>query len=208
MTEMASFANLQKNTAREKAAAREYAISKFAEDLVANLDVLGMALQAVPVEKRTAEGTAEVTKEDLANLWTGVQMTMKELEATLKRAGVTPFESVGEKFDPNKHEALYQVDMPDKTPGTVFQCSQRVRRRSVLPSLADPSDRAGISRTACSDPPKSASSAKGTRQYSYRTKRRPLASGGCAISIGGDRIALSYNYKDPAPRLALSLTCL
>ena len=129
---MADFDNLQKKTALEVKKAKDYAIQKFANDLVSTLDVLQMALKSVPEAKRTPSkedetGTTHPISQDLVDLWRGVEMTHTELEKTLGRFGAVSFDPTGEKFDPNRHEALFQLPMPDKEPNTVFDCQKKVR---------------------------------------------------------------------------------
>ncbi|KDQ10595.1 hypothetical protein BOTBODRAFT_57983 [Botryobasidium botryosum FD-172 SS1] len=113
----ADFINLQKMSAREKDQAREFAISKFAKDLLTTVDVLRMALKSVP---EAARSDADANPR-LVELYTGVDMTLRELTQTLERHGVTQNDPLGEKFDPNVHEALYSVPAPPgKEPGTVI----------------------------------------------------------------------------------------
>lgn len=60
----------------------------------------------------------------LSELYTGVDMTHRLLLQTLFKYGVKPFDPTGDKFDPNRHEALYQAPIPDKEPGTVADCQK------------------------------------------------------------------------------------
>ncbi|KAA1107336.1 Mitochondrial matrix cochaperone [Puccinia graminis f. sp. tritici] len=130
----ADFENLQKITSREKAQAKEYAIQGFARDLVSNIDVLQLALNSVPEPLRTVQEDATTTtsttegapesRKHLADLWAGVQSTKSLLEKTLALYGVTPFNPVGQQFDPNRHEAMYQAQVPGKEPNSVLNCSK------------------------------------------------------------------------------------
>ena len=56
----------------------------------------------------------------LKSLFTGVSMTRDELLKTFKRHGIETFNPIGEKFDPNFHQALFQTSIPDKEPGIIF----------------------------------------------------------------------------------------
>ena len=58
------------------------------------------------------------------NLYNGLKMTEEILLNTLKRHGLEKVDPMGEAFDPNKHEAVFQVPMPDKEPGTVFNVQE------------------------------------------------------------------------------------
>ena len=126
----ADFINLQRNSAREKEQTKDYAITKFASDLLETADVLSLALKSVPPEalNSSSSPTSTSTPEGksaqahLMELHTGVEMTHRLLLQTLFKYHVKPYDPTGEKFDPNKHEAMFQAPIPDKEPGTVFDC--------------------------------------------------------------------------------------
>ncbi|KAF9178490.1 Mitochondrial matrix cochaperone [Haplosporangium sp. Z 767] len=113
---LADMENLRQRTAKEVSNTKEYAIQKFAKDLLDTADILALALKNVPVE----EISESSTNTHLKNLHTGLSMTRDELLKTLKRHGVEAFDPMNEKFDPNLHQANFQVPMPGKEPGTVF----------------------------------------------------------------------------------------
>ncbi|KAF9454496.1 GrpE-domain-containing protein [Macrolepiota fuliginosa MF-IS2] len=126
----ADFVNLQRNAAREKEQTRDYAISKFASNLLETVDVLAIALKSVPeaaLSKEKSDSSEPLSKshgEYLQDLHTGVEMTHRLLLQTLFKYHVKPFDPTGEKFDPNFHEALYQAPIPGKEPGTVVDCQK------------------------------------------------------------------------------------
>lgn len=128
----ADFINLQRNSAREKEQTKDYAITKFAFDLLETADVLSLALKSVPLEalKPPPSPTPPSTPEGkpahayLTELHTGVEITHRLLLQTLFKYHVKPYDPTGEKFDPNKHEAMFQAPIPDKEPGTVFDCQK------------------------------------------------------------------------------------
>jgi len=123
----ADFINLQRNSAREKEQTRDFAISKFASDLLETVDVLAIALKSVPSEALSKGSSGSLSKshaEYLHDLHTGVEMTHRLLLQTLFKYHVKPFDPTGEKFDPNFHEALYQAPIPGKEPGTVVDCQK------------------------------------------------------------------------------------
>jgi len=107
--------NLRKRTEREKAEATLYAATNFARDLLPVADNLGRALQALPQDEREQAGEIE------RNLITGVEMTERELLNVFQRHGIRKLETVGQKFDPNFHQAIYEVPTNEKPPGTVMQ---------------------------------------------------------------------------------------
>jgi len=117
---VADFRNLQDRTEREKKAAKDFAIQKFAKDLVESVDNLDRALKAVPEAARTDQEN----NKDLVDFYNGLKMTEEILLNTLKKHGLEKVDPVGEVFDPNKHEATFQVPMSDKEPSTVFHVQQ------------------------------------------------------------------------------------
>ncbi|GAA5988361.1 hypothetical protein JCM11641_003494 [Rhodosporidiobolus odoratus] len=117
---LADFENLQKISVREKQQAKDFALQKFAKDLISEIDILHLALRSIPAD-RLAEGTASA---DLLSLHEGVKMTKRGIEKALERHGVVSFDPTGEQFDPNKHEALFQAPVPGKEPGSVLECQE------------------------------------------------------------------------------------
>lgn len=118
---VADFRNLQERTKREVQSAREFAIQRFAKDLIESIDNLDRALDTVPQELREDR---EKNK-DLADLYSGLKMTESILMNTLAKHGIERFDASGELFNPNKHEATFEVPQPDKEPGTVFHTQQK-----------------------------------------------------------------------------------
>ena len=75
----------------------------------------------------------------------GVEATHRLLLQTLSKYGVNQFDPTGDKFDPNRHEALYSVPLPNKKPGEVLECQKpgymikdRVLRAAQVGVVADP----------------------------------------------------------------------
>ncbi|KAK4146454.1 GrpE-domain-containing protein [Dichotomopilus funicola] len=120
---VADFRNLQERTAREMKNARDFAIQKFAKDLVESVDNFDRALGVVPAEKLKPENKAE--NEDLVNFYDGLKMTENILMSTLKKHGLERFEPTGEVFNPNEHEATFMTPMADKEHNTVFHVQQK-----------------------------------------------------------------------------------
>ncbi|CEI96538.1 hypothetical protein G6F70_005252 [Rhizopus microsporus] len=120
--------NLRERSRREIETTKEFAIQKFAKDLLDTVDILNMALNAVPTELRSKSTSleSEFAKDNeklidqLTNLYTGVSMTEAELIKALKRHGVERVNPEGEAFDPNQHQALFQAPIPGKEAGTIF----------------------------------------------------------------------------------------
>lgn len=120
---VADFRNLQERTKRDVQSARDFAIARFAQDLIESVDNLDRALGTVPSEKL---GQAESNKE-LANLYDGLKMTETILMQTLKKHGLERFDPSenGEQFNPNLHEATFQTPVEGKDNGSVFMTQQK-----------------------------------------------------------------------------------
>ncbi|KAL6413858.1 hypothetical protein AUP68_03387 [Ilyonectria robusta] len=121
---VADFRNLQERTQREVKTARDFAIQKFAKDLVDSVDNLDRALNMVPQEKLNAEDRPEHLQ-DLANLYEGLKMTEDILMSTLKKHGLERLSPEGEKFNPNEQEATFMAPQADKEENTVFFVQQK-----------------------------------------------------------------------------------
>ncbi len=114
----AEMENLRRRTAREIQDARAYAVSNFARDMLAVSDNLRRALDAIPPEVKThAEAGMTAFVE-------GVEMTERSMLSTLERHGVKKLEPVGERFDPNFHQAMFEVPNADIAANTVVQVVQ------------------------------------------------------------------------------------
>ncbi|MBM3519795.1 MAG: nucleotide exchange factor GrpE [Alphaproteobacteria bacterium] len=107
--------NTRKRLEREKAEATLYAATNFAKDLLSVADNMARALAAVSPETR--EAADEATR----NLLAGVEVTERELLNTFQRHGIRKLVTIGEKFDPNMHQALFEVPTGEHPPGTVVQ---------------------------------------------------------------------------------------
>jgi molecular chaperone GrpE len=129
---VAEMENLRKRAEREVKDAGQYAISRFAHDLLGVGDNMRRALETVGGEAR------ETADNVLIGLLDGVEMTERELLKTLDKHGVTRIAPQGEKFDPNFHQAMFEV--PDETlpSGTVVQVMQpgyKIGERCLRPAM-------------------------------------------------------------------------
>ncbi len=113
----ADMENLRKRTQRDVDDARKYAVSSFAGDMLVVGDNLHRALEAAPADKREAN-------EDLRTLAEGVEMTAREMERLLEKNGITRIAAAGERFDPHRHQAMFEVPDPTVTAGTIVQVVQ------------------------------------------------------------------------------------
>ena len=114
----AEMENLRKRTAREVADSRQYAVTSFARDMLTVGDNLKRAIAAVPAELRSGGNKA------VAAFIEGVEVTERGLEQTLAKFGVKPIEAKGEKFNPEFHQAIYELETSDVPPGSVAQVVQ------------------------------------------------------------------------------------
>ena len=129
---LAEMENLRKRTAREVSDARTYGISGFARDVLDIADNLQRALDAVPAEARAAADPG------LKSLIEGVELTERSLHNALEKNGVKKFDPAGEKFDPNIHQAMYEVPDPSVPAGTiahVVQAGYMIGERVLRPAL-------------------------------------------------------------------------
>ena len=114
----AEMENLRKRMAREIEDTRTYAIAKFARDMLTATDSFNRAMLVLPAETRdTAEGP-------LKSLIEGIDLTEREMQRLLSVHGVKPIEAEGQKFDPHKHQAMFEVPDPTRPEGTVVQVVQ------------------------------------------------------------------------------------
>jgi molecular chaperone GrpE len=129
---LAEMENLRKRTAREVSDARIYGISGFARDVLDIADNLQRALDAVPAEARAAADPG------LKALIEGVELTERSLHNALEKNGVRRFDPAGEKFDPNVHQAMYEVpdsSVPAGTIAQVIQSGYMIGERVLRPAL-------------------------------------------------------------------------
>ncbi|MCW5751775.1 MAG: nucleotide exchange factor GrpE [Alphaproteobacteria bacterium] len=111
---LAEMENLRRRTEREREDIQKYAISRFAKDLLSVADSLRRALEQQP------KNPDEATK----GFIDGIAVTERELLSVFERHQVRPIEAVGQKFDANFHEAVFEMDDPSKPAGTVTQVMQ------------------------------------------------------------------------------------
>ncbi len=111
----AEMENLRRRAEREVADAKTYGVTSFARDMLTFADNLRRAAESAPPGAREQEGAA------LKTLVEGVELTERDFLSRLGKYGIKKLEPLGGKFDPNLHEALFEV--PDETAanGTVVQ---------------------------------------------------------------------------------------
>jgi molecular chaperone GrpE len=111
---LAETENTRNRARREREDLQKYAAAPLAKDLLAVADNLRRAIENVPGE--LVEGDERVR-----NLVTGIEMTEKTLLAALAKHHVTPIDPAGEKLDPHRHEAMFEIPDESQPNGTVVQ---------------------------------------------------------------------------------------
>jgi molecular chaperone GrpE len=115
---LAEAENIRRRAEREKTEASQYAVTKFARDMVSIADNFSRALAACPPEAR------EAADPQVKAVLDGVEATDRQLMAALERYGVKPISTESGKFDPNLHQAIAEVPGNGKPPGTIIDVVQ------------------------------------------------------------------------------------
>ena len=110
---LAEAENTRRRAERIAEDVRKYAIADFARELLVVVDNLQRTIAA-------AEGPSAATTEDAA-LVEGARATLRVLMQILERFGVRPIAALGQRLDPNMHEAIMEVDDPSQPPGTIIR---------------------------------------------------------------------------------------
>ena len=115
MRALADSENMRKRSERDRREAEQYGGSKLARDLLPVYDNLSRALEAATDEQ----------KEISAALLEGVELTMRELVNVFKKHGIEPVTpEVGDKFDPQVHQAMFEAPLPGTKAGEIIQVTQ------------------------------------------------------------------------------------
>ncbi len=111
----AELENTRKRAIRDKEDAQKFAASKFARDIIPVADNLRRAIETLTDEAR------EQADEAVKNLIVGVEMTERELLSIFERHQIKKVPALGQKFDPNLHNAMFEVEDKSVPSGTVIQ---------------------------------------------------------------------------------------
>jgi len=110
--------NVRRRAERDRQDAAKYGAAGVMKDILNATDNLRRAIESVPAEQ--AEGN-----EAVKNLLSGVEMTERELLGALEKHGVQPIAArPGDRFDPHRHEAMFEVPTDDQAPGTIVHILQ------------------------------------------------------------------------------------
>jgi molecular chaperone GrpE len=129
---LAEMENLRRRTEREVADAKAYAVSGFARDLLGVADNLRRGLESLDASGRSSlDAGAKLMVE-------GVELTERELIKTLDKHGVKKLDPLGQKFDPNLHQAMFEAPDPTQAKGhvvVVVQSGYAISGRVLRPAL-------------------------------------------------------------------------
>jgi molecular chaperone GrpE len=136
---LAEMENLRRRTEKEVADAKLYGVSSFARDMLSFADNLRRAVENIPDELHKSTDSAITT------LINGIEVIERDFISRLARHGAKKMEPLGTKFDPNLHEALYEVPdetVPNGTVVKVIEDGYTIGGRVLRPA------KVGISRSA------------------------------------------------------------
>ncbi|WP_172297864.1 nucleotide exchange factor GrpE [Pseudoruegeria sp. HB172150] len=115
MRALADAENARKRGDRDRREAEKYGGSKLARDMLPVYDNLARALEAADEETRAAK----------AALIEGIELTMRELLNVFSKHGIEVVKpEVGDKFDPQHHQAMFEAPVPGTKAGEIIQVSQ------------------------------------------------------------------------------------
>ena len=117
MRTLADSENLRKRTLKEVEQAKKYSHISFVRDLVSSVDNLKRALDSIPEDKSNLS-------EPIKNLILGLEIVEKEIVTTLEKNNIKQISPLGEKFDYNFHQAMFEIPTNDYDPGLVVEVSQ------------------------------------------------------------------------------------
>ncbi len=149
---LADMENLRRRTEREISDAKAYAVTGFARDMLSVADNLRRALESLGADAAQAADAA--TKAMIE----GVELTERELVKTLDKHGVKKLDPLGQKFDPNMHQAMFEAPDPAHAKGhvvAVIQTGYAINGRVLRPALVGVSSGAPKVEPSAGEPPAS-----------------------------------------------------
>ncbi|NIY75135.1 nucleotide exchange factor GrpE [Thalassospira sp. HF15] len=143
LRQAAEVENTRRRAKKDVEDAGNYAITKFARDLLDVSDNLRRALDAA--------GDTSDADPAMKTLVDGVEMTEQALQKALEKNGIEKLEPLGEKLDPNKHQAVFELPHPEYPDGHVAQVMQAgyvLKGRLLRPAMV------GVTKNPAGDAPK------------------------------------------------------
>ena len=128
---LAEVENIRRRSERDVAQANKYGHLSFARDLLSCFDNLSQAVSLAPEDKSDFD-------ENLKNILVGVEMITTEIDSILQKHHITKINPIGEKFNYNHHQAMFEVPNNDVEAGTVVQVAQPgylLHERLIRPAM-------------------------------------------------------------------------
>ena len=122
--------NVRRRLEKDITDARTYAATGFARDILSVSDNLSRALESIPAELRADD--------KLKNLVAGIEATAREIDKVFGLHGIKRIAAVGLPLDPNQHQAMLEVPVADKEPGTIvqeLQAGYMIKDRLLRPAM-------------------------------------------------------------------------
>ena len=144
---LAETENMRRRSEREAETARKYGHTQFARDLVGAIDNLARALASAPEDKSSLD-------ESVQSLLTGIELSWTEIQSAIEKHGVRQINPLGEKFDYNFHQAMFEVPTNDQPPGMVLEVVQHgyaLHDRLLRPAMVGVSKAADNADTASAE---------------------------------------------------------
>lgn len=127
---LAEMENLKKRLERDREDAKKYGILNFARDIVGIADNIQRALESC--------ATSSNHSDEIKNLIAGIEMVAQGINNTFERHGIKEIPAQNNPFDPNFHEAMFDVEAPTEKPGTIIRVLQKgytLHDRLLRPSM-------------------------------------------------------------------------
>ena len=124
--------NLRKRFDREKEDLSNYVISSFAKEILSVLDNLERALKSIDQEE------LKKSDQNVSQFIEGIELTEKQIVTIFEKFKIEKIDSLDQNFDPNLHQAMFEVENTDKQPGIITEVIQegyRIGDRLLRPAM-------------------------------------------------------------------------
>ncbi|MBO42011.1 MAG: nucleotide exchange factor GrpE [Pelagibacteraceae bacterium] len=129
---LAEMENQRRRFEKEREEAFEFGGFNFARESLSLIDNIDRAIESFKNDEKMKKYT------DLHKIIDGIEIVKKDLISIFKKNGIDPINCINEKFDPNFHQAMLEIENSNKEPGTVVQEIQKgymMKNRLLRPSL-------------------------------------------------------------------------
>ena len=124
--------NLRKRFDREKEDLSNYVISNFAKEVLSVLDNLERALKSIDLDE------LKKSDQNISQFIEGIELTEKQIVTIFEKFKIEKISSLDQNFDPNLHQAMFEVENPDKQAGIITEVVQegyRIGDRLLRPAM-------------------------------------------------------------------------